>query len=278
MSSNMKRAVRGSIHKPQSNSFVNQTIHSRSGVTSKSTTKDEIMQPNGARKESGDSTVTKPTVLAPESHRHDPDLSTIRSSTSWPLRASDISTRVERAVRPSSDTNDADYGTSSGIHGLEYQSRRKVLRVPRVLKTRKLSHTLSNITDRSGNDVNACPETPILLMGKSKEVALLLEKSMRLAYSQNFSKAEKEACRISILHDVVHSMRGLLLSMKDTGIPLHDTSSDLHAFVILTSSSTTDWKYLPKEISNAVTMLWNDQSVVKAFNSVGLRCNGPDLR
>ena len=274
----MKRAVRGSAHRTRSNSFLNQTTHSRLDIASESTTRDEIVRPNGGRKESGDSDATKSTVLATESQRHDPDVSTMRSFSTWPRRSSDVSSGVVQAVQPSSNTADADYGASKGIHGLGHQTRRKVLRMPSVLKTRNTSHTLFNNTDRSGSDVNACPETLILFMGRSKEITLLLERSMRLAYGHNFSKAEKEAFRISILHDVVHFMRGLLLSMKDTGIPLRDTSSDLHAFVILTSSSKTDWKYLPKEISHAVTMLWNDQGVVNALNSVGMRCNWSDLR
>lgn len=171
----------------------------------------------------------------------------------------------------------ADLSESNLQHALVRRSqeaedpiRRKILRVPSLLlRSRNSTASSSQATIKADTDPqkvdNGRDETQILLIGNSKEMAVLLQKSMKLAYGQNYTKADKAAYRISILHNVVGSMRDLLSVMENLGISLTEPRSVSYADT-LNDSLKGDWEFLPPAMSTAMAALWKDPGVVAAYH------------
>lgn len=141
--------------------------------------------------------------------------------------------------------------------------------MPRFLGSRVISTTSSSrerfnaVLDLPGVSKKGT-ETQILLTGNAKKSALFLQRSMKFAYGHNYSKATKEAFRISIMRSMVQNMRELLSSVEKFGVPL-DHNSELHAETILNTVVTSINESLPPDISTALAVLWKDPSVLDAF-------------
>lgn len=147
--------------------------------------------------------------------------------------------------------------------------RRKTLHMPSLLlRSRNSTASFSQASTKAAasplKSDKGRDETQILLTGTSKEMAVPLLRSMRLAYGGNYTKSDETAYRISILHNVVESMRDLLSVMKNTGIPFSEQSSVSYADT-LDGPSESDWEFLPPALSTAMAALWKDSGVVDAY-------------
>lgn len=152
----------------------------------------------------------------------------------------------------------------------EQQSHRKIRHLQSFFRSRGSLSSASRTSFNTGNglrNIESAPvETQILLMGTSRRTAFCLQRSMKLAYGQYYTKANKEAFRTSILHGAVETMKDLLFLMGDFGLTLQNVDNERHATCLLSQPWTLDWKYLPPDISIALTELWRDEGVVEAFH------------
>ncbi|KAL8728486.1 MAG: hypothetical protein Q9166_005384, partial [cf. Caloplaca sp. 2 TL-2023] len=162
----------------------------------------------------------------------------------------------------------------SPIHGSNGQlvtdpARHRLLHMPSLLRSRDSLSGSSRASTKSPSNSekleNGRDETQILMVGNTKEAAIFLERSMILAYGHNYTKAEKSTYRSTILQILVADMKGLLLAMRNLGIPLAEESSEWHAH-ILEETAEEDWEIEPSVIMTAVVTLWKDPGVVEAFD------------
>lgn len=90
-----------------------------------------------------------------------------------------------------------------------------------------------------------------------------------ITHGPDYSKADRMAYRISVLHDVIFKMRNLLHSLKDLGVSLTEPSSLSYAQYIMNDSAQGDWDFLPAAASTAVAVLWKDPVVIDVYHRQG---------
>ncbi|KAI4124009.1 MAG: hypothetical protein LQ341_007123, partial [Variospora aurantia] len=161
-------------------------------------------------------------------------------------------------------------GPTMTAQKVEDPVRHKALHIPSRLRSRDLIASPSRASIKAAFTPRKLDgsrdETQLLLVGHSKEMAILLQRSIKLAYGQNYSKADRMEYRISILRDVVFKMRNLLLSMVDLGISLTERSSVSYAQYIMDDSAKGEWDFIPPAASTAIAVLWKDPAVIDAYH------------
>ncbi|KAL8987446.1 MAG: hypothetical protein Q9177_003342 [Variospora cf. flavescens] len=162
------------------------------------------------------------------------------------------------------------FGPTMTAQKVEDPVRHKALHIPSRLRSRDLIASPSRASIKAAFTPRKLDgsrdETQLLLVGHSKEMAILLQRSMKLAYGQNYSKADRMEYRISILRDVVFKMRNLLLFMVDLGISLTEPSSVSYAQYIMDDSAKGECDFIPPAASTAIAVLWKDPAVIDAYH------------
>ncbi|KAL8906156.1 MAG: hypothetical protein Q9207_002189 [Kuettlingeria erythrocarpa] len=269
MKSNMKRAVRGTNRRAQylghpreitARAFGDGALHDGNEKGSRHNLSGPMLQDPGGPASNFSKT---------RSH-HSSDAISIRSSLSLPHEFIEQNDQSRQKADPSeSNLQHALGGRSYSAQETEDPVRRKILQVPSLLRSRDSTASSSQASINAGSNHqkldNARDETQILLIGDSREVAVLLQKSMKLAYGHNYTKADKTAYRISILHDVVGRMRDLLSVMENLGISLAEQSSVSYVDT-LNHTRKGDWEFLPPALSTAIAALWKDPGVIAAYH------------
>ena len=151
-------------------------------------------------------------------------------------------------------------------------ARRRILHLPSFVKSRKpgskhASSSVATPSDPQKLNFGSDDETLILLIGCSERASLFLQRSMKLAYGHHYSKANKEFFRYTILHNIVQTMRELLLLMRDLRIPLKYPTNESHAINIMSKTQDSlNWLHMPLDVSTAIAELWKDPGVLEAFH------------
>ena len=280
MRSNMKRAVRGSAQRAQHISLSSKKSRSTVGDAGKSATHGEGILSAAPVEGLQNSSASISTTSATAFQDYTSDTLSIGPSIAPTHGSADWMGDAREAMALSVSGFDAATGSNNHTRRFRGQARHKNLHIPGFLKSRDFLSSSSRESMNTASDLqkvdNGPAETQILLMGSSKRTTMFLQRSMKLAYGHNYTKASKEAFRISILHNVVQNMRSLLFSMRDLGIPLQNSSSESHAHSILTKPVTPDWQYLPPDVSIAIAVLWRDPGVVDALHRRDTHSNWDD--
>ncbi|KAL8784386.1 MAG: hypothetical protein Q9213_003986 [Squamulea squamosa] len=159
----------------------------------------------------------------------------------------------------------------SPIHGSSGQVvgnpiRHRMLHIRSLLKSRDSFSSLPRAsTKHVPSKQKFDDETQILLVGNDKETAVLLTRSMILAYGHNYTKADRTSYRSIIFQILVADIKSLLLAMENQGIPLAEECSEVHAHT-LKETADEDLENEASVILNAVATLWRDAGFI---NNIG---------
>lgn len=281
MKSNLKRAVRGSAHRTSHSNLSSKpsksTAYDTPGLTDQtehaqfSTLPEELHSSNSSGMTMSETGF--PDDL-PDTHNDDSSIAPTTESIDRPEGGART-----RTLSPGRSENTVALEGLTGKVGEHAQ--KSILRfasssMSKISIPISSSESTQTIADRPGGG-NAQSETEILLTGTSRTVAEELARSMKLAYGQNYSEADKRAFRVSIYDKVVRDIRETLFFMADLGMAFQNPGSERHAHDILTMPLTLTREHLAPDIIDSLIALWSDPGVVDAFHQKRLHDNHDGL-
>lgn len=270
MRSNLKQAVRVSAQRIRHGTMSGNAANGRIDEGGKSVIGGEGRRPT---KSSG-------IFHKPQNSISTPSVTEIQESTT----DTQSTVSYESVTRPSADWSNGITETPSVAEPdmctrrAEDEARHGSLQMPSLFKSGKpnLSSSPGSTSVASLHEVkDASAETAILLTGNAKRSALFLQRSMKLAYGRNYTKAIREAFRTSIMRRMIQNMRILLSLIKDLGFSL-DPGSEFHAHIIQTVSVADVSESLPTDVCTALAVLWRDPGVLDAYHRGGIQWHWDD--
>jgi hypothetical protein len=151
------------------------------------------------------------------------------------------------------------------------RSHRKLLRIPRLLKSRQTESSASLrsnalVRDTWRTKLSASNISKILLIGSSTMAVSTLLQSMNLAYGGSYTDSERKTWKGPIYHEVVQNMRKILVNMKASGFSCDDAITEKHAKSLLSKPTSISENTITSVLGTDIRRLWQDERVVDCFH------------
>ncbi|KAG8933848.1 guanine nucleotide-binding protein subunit alpha [Tulasnella sp. 418] len=110
---------------------------------------------------------------------------------------------------------------------------------------------------------NAKNEIKMLLLGAGESGKSTVLKQMKLIHQGGYNEQERDSYKEIIYSNTIQSMRAILEAMPALDIPLAP-QNDARRSIIMSLPGQIEGDMLPRDVSDAVRGLWNDEGVKEA--------------